>query len=69
MKSKLLYSVLFFMSTFILFAQEEHICLTESITFPLQGKSNNNNNIYSGAYNIEYLENFEPKTFNIFSGG
>lgn len=29
MKSKLLYSVLLFMSTFILFAQEEHFCVVE----------------------------------------
>ena len=46
MKSKLLYSVLLFISTFVLFAQNEHFCGTESIPPPLQGKSNNNNNIY-----------------------
>lgn len=55
------------MSTFVLFAQEE--CLTESIPLPLAGKISNNNNVYSGEYDIEYLENFEPKTFNIFFWG
>src|SRR5690606_28871210 len=67
MKSKLLYSVLLFMSTFALFAQEETFCVVEEnpnsppIYFSLL-----NNSSYSGSVDPGYLASFEPVTFNIF---
>lgn len=69
MKSKLLYSVLIFMSTFILFAQEEpFICGTvEDPNLPSPTYfSPLNSSAFSGSVDPEYLASFEPISFNIY---
>lgn len=69
MKSKLLCSVLVFMSTFILFAQEEpFICGTvEDPNLPSPAYfSPLNSSAYSGSVDPEYLASFEPISFDIY---
>lgn len=69
MKSKLLYSVLLFMSTFILFAQgEPFICGVEEDpnSPPAVYFSPFNSSSFSGSVDPEYLASFEPISFDIY---
>lgn len=66
MKSKLFYSVLLFMSTFILFAQEEHFCVVEEDPNSPVYFSPLNSSAYSGSIDPEYLASFEPISFDIY---
>lgn len=66
MKSKLLYSVLLFMSTFILFAQNEpFVCGLEEDPNPLYFSPFNSSS-FSGSVDPEYLASFEPISFDIY---
>lgn len=67
MKSKLSYLLVLFMSTFSLFAQEEDfICLIEEESENPVYFSPLNSQDYSGSVDPEYLDSFEPISFDIF---